>query len=162
MTEVDWNVYHMNIAIETAGMSVDESVQNAAIIVGRPPRTQTAAGINGFPMGVQHTPARWERPAKYMWVEHAERNAIYYAAQRGIKTHGSTMYCPWAACHDCARAIVQAGISKLVRLPTGEHEGWNESIAIGEIILREGGVQIVEIPIDKVTIPLGTRLGQFR
>jgi dCMP deaminase len=79
--------------------------------------TVLATGYNGFPRGVDTDEEdRWERPAKYDWVEHAERNAIYNAARKGIKLLGSTMYLPFKAypCAPCMRAIIQAGIKRLV------------------------------------------------
>ncbi len=48
---------------------------------------------------------------------HAERNAIFNASKRGTSTKGATMYC-WCSCpcHECAIAIVQSGIKKVVCL----------------------------------------------
>src|SRR4051812_44655189 len=61
--------------------STDPSTQNGAVLVhnmgkGRE-RVVVANGANHFPAGVKESPERWERPAKYAWVEHAERNAIF-------------------------------------------------------------------------------------
>ena len=47
-------------------------------------------------------------------LNHAERDSIYYAANRGVSLKGAIMVCPWAACCDCARAIIGSGISALV------------------------------------------------
>ena len=56
---------------------------------------------------------RWQRPQKYEWVEHAERNAIYNAARMGIPLKGCTAYITLAPCAACARALVQAGIKEV-------------------------------------------------
>jgi dCMP deaminase len=154
------NVEWMNEAIKVAQSSPDPSVQNGAIIVSR--ENVIGIGCNKLTVGVKSTDERWERPAKYMWVEHAERNAIYGAAYLGNSTSFTEMYCPWASCCDCARAIVQAGISILYRLPMGEHEGWTDSIAVGDSILRSAGVSVIEIPLESVVVPDGLRLGQYR
>lgn len=45
---------------------------------------------------------------------HAEANAIAFAAREGISLKGSTLYCLYSPCVDCARLIIQAGISKVV------------------------------------------------
>jgi|JI9StandDraft_1071089.scaffolds.fasta_scaffold02801_4 dCMP deaminase len=161
MTDMSRDALFMNLAIMEAEKSVDDSVQNGAVLV-QGAYNVIGVGFNGLTSGVPDTPVKWERPAKYMWVEHAERNAIYDAALQGNRTHGASMYCPWASCCDCARAIVQAGIHTLYRLPMGRHEGWVESIHVGEAILHSAGVQIVEMPITSVIIPQGLRLGQFR
>lgn len=51
---------------------------------------------------------------KYFVLEHAERNAINAARDRRVNLEGSTMYGTLFPCADCARAIVAAGISRLV------------------------------------------------
>lgn len=152
-------IRHMRSALAAAAYSEDPSVQNGAFIV-RYGRALTWS-FNTIPFGVQNSPERWERPAKYAYVEHAERNAIFLAAKQGMKTKGADMFCPWAACAECSRAIVQSGISRLYRFPMPHNERWSDSILIGDEILREGGVRIVEMSIEEVGIPEGLRLGQF-
>lgn len=102
------------------------------------------SGANQLPIGVNKTPDRLERPKKYSFIEHAERNAIYSACRNGQETTGGTLYCPWFACADCARAIIQAGISRVVgHKQHFDHAGanhWNESIAYGNEMLQEAGV----------------------
>jgi dCMP deaminase len=51
---------------------------------------------------------------KYFMLEHAERNAINAARNDGKSAVGATMYGTLFPCADCARAIVAAGISRLV------------------------------------------------
>lgn len=104
--------------------------------------------VNEFPRGVAYTPERWERPRKYSVIEHAERNCIYAAARHGIKTADLTMVVPWAACADCARAIIQAGISRLVthkQAADRSPQSWIESITIAFEMLEEAGVEVVTI-----------------
>lgn len=43
-------------------------------------------------------------------AEHAERNAIAWAAREGVALKGSSMHCTHAPCVDCARSIINAGI----------------------------------------------------
>jgi dCMP deaminase len=51
---------------------------------------------------------------KYFMLEHAERNAINAARNGGKSVASATMYGTLFPCADCARAIVAAGISRLV------------------------------------------------
>jgi hypothetical protein len=84
------------------------STRVGCVIVGTHKEIR-AIGYNGFPRGVDDDrDARHERPVKYKWTEHAERNAIYSSARAGISIDGCTMYLPWFPCMDCARAIVQS------------------------------------------------------
>jgi dCMP deaminase len=153
----------MEAALEVATRSPDPSTQNGAVLWSG---LVVAADCNRFPTGVEYSDERWERPIKYKWVEHAERNAIFQAARRGVATEGITMICPCAACSDCSRAIVAAGIAKLVRLPfnnkvTGSH--WHDDCVIGDTIMREGGVEIIELDIETLeAVPMLRRDGQLR
>lgn len=138
------------LAYKQAELSRDPSTQNGAVLVDPQYRLVVAGAPNNFPSGVIENDARWERPTKYWYVEHAERNAIYAAARAGIKTRGLAMVCPWAACADCARAIAQAGISVLARHrnsndPTTTHARWDDTIVAGDQIFFEAGVTIVEL-----------------
>lgn len=125
--------------------STDPSTQNGAIIVAN---GALSFGANHFPKGVQEKEDRWVRPLKYSYVEHAERNAVYAAAKNGIKTEGGIMYCPWFACSDCARAIIQAGISEVIghKHPAQENvPNWKNTIEIAMGMLNEAGVKWTNI-----------------
>lgn len=147
---------YLRIAHQFAETSPDPSTQNGAILV----QTDAAGldhviggGANEFPRGVKYTPERFERPLKYSYIEHAERNSILDAARRGNSTDGSTMYVLWAACADCARAIIQAGVKRVVThafyhtqdnsTTTGGRKDWSASIDPAFTMLREAGVEIV-------------------
>ena len=97
--------------------SKDRSTKVGCVIVS-PENTILSTGWNGFPRGVDdEDEAKHERPAKYDWTEHAERNAIYNAARKGIALLGGVAYLnysPYAICTHCVRALAQAGIVELV------------------------------------------------
>ena len=110
----DWDARFMGLARHVGSWSKDRSTKVGCVIVG-PSNEVRAIGYNGFVRGLDDDDqARHERPAKYQWTEHAERNAIYHAAQAGIALGGCRMYLPWFPCMDCARAIVQCGLVELV------------------------------------------------
>lgn len=141
--QAKWDQRFLELALLIAGWSKDKSRKTAAVIVGEG-RKILATGYNGFPRGVNdEVPERHSRDkdAKYKWTEHAERNAIYQAADHGIALRGSTIYLPWYPCADCARAIVQSGIKFLV----GVEPDWNDpkyafDFECAREILGEGGV----------------------
>lgn len=95
-----------------AEFSTDPNTQTGVVIVKR--GMIIAKGANHEPKGVKLTAERSERPLKYSFVEHAERNAIYSAARKGIKLEKAILYSPWFPCAKCARAIIQSGIERLV------------------------------------------------
>ena len=81
-----------------------------------------------------------------MVTEHAERWAILDAARRGKKLDGCIMVAAWASCHDCARAIIWSGIRVLIRHSIIQHDSpnWRESCTVGDAMLREAGVEIID------------------
>lgn len=119
----DWNARFVDLARFVAGWSKDRSRKIGAVIVGLN-REILSVGYNGFPIGVNDdVEERHQRPAKYAWTEHAERNAIYNAARTGVKLEGATIYLPWYPCIDCARAIIQVGIDEVVAV----EPDWNDT-----------------------------------
>jgi len=137
-TDIDW----LRAAAQQAAVgSQDMHTQNGAILVPRA-AAYVCVGVNKLPPGVSAN-GRLERPAKYEYIEHAERMAIYQAARVGTPTLGATLYCPWFACMDCARAIISAGIVEVVGhvKPRGATpERWMASILKAEAMLREANV----------------------
>ena len=142
----NWDEYFMRMAQHVAVKSKDRSTQVGAVIVGEG-HSILSIGYNGFPRKTNDDiDSRHDRPMKYLWTEHAERNSIYSAARHGIKLAGSTMYITGGgiACADCARAIIQAGVIEAIG-NAGKFEGkgpWAESCLVGEVMLQEAGVKI--------------------
>ncbi|MCK9597055.1 deaminase [Candidatus Pacearchaeota archaeon] len=135
----------LKIAYEKAQKSTNISTQNAAILIDDD-QNIILSEINSFPRGVNETKERQDnKTIRYKYSVHAERNAIYSAARLGIKTEGLTMVCPWATCGDCAQAIIQAGIKKLIthKQALDRNGHWQEDVDFAFAMLREAGVEIV-------------------
>jgi dCMP deaminase len=108
-----WHVRFIELARLIASWSKDLSTKVGAVAVG-PSREICSVGYNGLPRGVDDTiESRYERPAKYIWTEHAERNLVYNASRIGVSLQGCHLYCTHFPCPDCARGIIQSGISWL-------------------------------------------------
>lgn len=139
----DWDRRFMDLARHVGHWSKDKSRQVGCVVVG-PDNSIRAIGFNGFPRGLNdELDERHHRPAKYLWTEHAERNAIYSAARSGVSLAGSKMYLPWFPCADCARAIVQAGIVELIAIPPDMADPqWGRGFAVSLELLNEAGVTI--------------------
>src|SRR3972149_4666305 len=104
-----WPEFFFALAALAAKKSKDRSTKIGAVVVG-PDNEVRSLGYNGFPRGINDdVEERHRRPAKYLWSEHAERNAIYNAVRAGICLRGCTMYVHSHPCVDCARAIIQSG-----------------------------------------------------
>jgi len=114
MSTTSWDKYFMEMLPSIASKSKDQSTKCGCIIVG-PDNEIRSTGYNSFPRGLNdNLQSRQERPEKYFWFEHAERNAIYNAARCGIPLKGCHVYITGFPCCDCARAIVQAGIVEVI------------------------------------------------
>ena len=142
---MNWIEYFYNIAEEVKTKSKDKNTQIGAVIVGKD-KEIVSTGYNSFPRGIDDERAdRQEKPEKYFWFEHAERNAIYNAARIGVSTKGCTMYLTCGIpCADCARGIINAGISKIyVRKGGGaQSQKWLDSGERSRQMFKEAGVQI--------------------
>lgn len=122
-----WDTRWMDLAKFIASWSKDRSTKVGAVIVDHR-NVLLSIGWNGFPRGLNDDiDERHERPIKYKWFEHAERNAIYNAASKGIELLDATIYIPWYPCADCARAIIQSGIVEVVVVePDWDDERWGD------------------------------------
>lgn len=139
----NWDTRFMQLAQQIGEWSKDRSRRVGCVIVG--PRNEIrTAGYNGFPRGAKDDIAsRHERPMKYKWTEHAERNAIYNAACIGTALQGCRMYLPWFPCMDCARALVQVGIVELIALePDVSDPQWGTDFMEVRHLLKEAGVHV--------------------
>ena len=113
---INWDEYFMGIATLTAMRSKDPNSQVGACIVS-PENKILSLGYNGMPIGCNDDEMPWEREGapldtKYMYVCHAELNAILNSAHNNLK--GARIYETMAPCNECAKAVIQSGIREVV------------------------------------------------
>ena len=70
-------------------------------------------GFNGTPTGFENV-CEDESGATKPYVLHAEANAITKVAKTNQSSQGSTLYITASPCMECAKLIIQAGISRVV------------------------------------------------
>jgi len=139
-----WVDYFMTMVYLVAMRSKDERTHVGAVVVG-PDHEIRSTGYNSFPRNLNDKlPERQVSPGKYMWFEHAERNAIYNAARVGVSLKGCIMYTNGLPCADCARAIIQAGIKRVV-VDSEWDKGasrpqWKESHYCAKTMFHEAGI----------------------
>jgi dCMP deaminase len=135
------DLHFLRVAAGTAkSASQDPRTQNGAILVAR---RGTVVAANAYPIRRWASGERLEPPAKYRYIEHAERGVIYEAGRCGLRTDGATLYVVWFACPDCARAIICSGIKGVVgslHARQATPARWLEAVEDGERMLREAGV----------------------
>jgi len=141
--KINWKDTYFDLVDAIAKKSKDRSTKVGAVIVG-PDQEVRYMGYNGFPRNVNdEVDERHQRPLKYKWTEHAERNAIYNAARVGIPLKGCSIYISYVPCTDCARAIIQSGINEVVCKTLTPLPGWEEDQAIALEMMMEAGLTII-------------------
>ena len=142
---LSWDVWFLLLTKLLSRKSKDRSTPSGAVIVGTA-HTILATGYNGFPQGTDdNVESRHVRPKKYMWMEHAERNAINFAARNGTKIDGATVYVNWMPCASCARSIINSGIREVVfdeAMAGYGKDRWGEEHANATEMLAEAGVLV--------------------
>lgn len=160
---LSWDECFMAIAIVAGMRSKDPSMQVGACIVGTDRRI-LSIGYNGSPNGVSDADFPWGKTGdwvdqKYPYVVHAERNAILNYSGPRSNLAGATLYVGLFPCNECAKEIVQSGISEVVYL-SDSHHGDPEYVA-SRRLLGECGVRCRQLDVGPeghriVTVPLAS------
>ena len=146
-----WHYRFMEVATLVSSWSKDPSTKTGAIVVG-PDREIRATVYNGLVRGVDdNKPERMERPTKYDFFEHAERNAIYNACLTGTQLKGCVIYVTHPPCTDCARAIIQSGIKMVVTFEMEKRDDitsptWRDKLNYSQEMFKEAGIEYLELP----------------
>lgn len=140
----------MGIALLAAQRSKDPSTQVGSCIVTVDNRV-IGIGWNGMPKVKSwlnnDSLFPWGKDSqdplenKYMYVVHSEPNAIAHASE---SVRGCTMYLTWYPCSDCAKAIAQSGISRLVYLHRNTSDRYRTSMKGADAIFECAGVECVQ------------------
>ena len=151
---IAWDDYFMGVSLLAAERSKDPSTQVGACIVSDDNRI-LSTGYNGFPQGCSDDEFPWNRDAsagetKYNFVVHAELNAILNAGGKSLI--GSRIFVSLFPCHECAKAIIQAGVKEVVYL-SDKYNG-TESDNASKRMLNAAGVKLTKIKPTKAQIVL--------
>ncbi|MCL2865242.1 MAG: dCMP deaminase family protein [Lachnospiraceae bacterium] len=114
---LSWDEYFMGVAILSGMRSKDPGTQVGCCIVS-PENKILSMGYNGFPMGCSDDEFPWTREGedpletKYVYSTHSELNAILNYS--GGSLAGARLYVSLFPCNECAKAIIQVGIKKVI------------------------------------------------
>jgi dCMP deaminase len=104
----------MNIAAAVSERSTcDRAMVGCVLVLDK--RILTT-GFNGSPAGQEHCDEVGHLMVEGHCVRtiHAETNAIIQAALHGISTRGATCYVTHLPCINCTKALINAGIKRIV------------------------------------------------
>lgn len=151
---ISWDEYFMGIAVLSSMRSKDPNTQVGACIVS-PDMKIIGVGYNGFPIGCSDDELPWEREGdwietKYPYVCHAELNAILNSSLPSLK--GATLYVALFPCNECAKAIIQVGIKKIIYLSNKYKD--TDATKASVKMLEAAGVELQELKPQKGEIVL--------
>ena len=115
---LNWDTYFMALAELSSMRSKDPSTTVGAVVVSSDNRI-LSIGYNGAPNGFHDDDFPWAREGnpldtKYLYVVHAERNAIlnYRGAKKELEW--AKVYVTLFPCNECAKEIIQSGIKEVI------------------------------------------------
>ena len=113
-----WDEFFIGVAQLAAKRSKDPNTQVGACIVSNDNRI-LSVGYNGTPNGYDDKYFPWDREGdeletKYLYVVHAERNAILNYRGSNKDLEGAKIYVDLFPCNECAKAIIQCGIKEVI------------------------------------------------
>lgn len=112
-----WDEYFMGVAMLSGMRSKDPNTQVGCCIVSQDNKI-LSMGYNGFPLGCSDDEFPWVRDGedpletKYVYSTHSELNAILNYS--GGSLAGAKLYVSLFPCNECAKAIIQSGIRRIV------------------------------------------------
>ena len=146
-----WDEYYMAKAILIAKRSKDPSTQVGACIADDKNRP-VGEGYNGFPTGINNHELPWDREGeplntKYMYVCHAETNAIDNSYCDNERMGRSRIYSSLFPCHECAKKIIQSGIKEVIYLSDKYHN--TDSAIASRKMFKLSGIRTRKLTFNK-------------
>ena len=142
---ISWDEYFMGVAILSGMRSKDPNSQVGCCIVSQDNKI-LSMGYNGFPKGCSDDEFPWDRvgdplDTKYIYVAHSELNAILNYS--GGSLAGAKLYVSLFPCNECAKAIIQSGIRKIVY--ASDKYAHTDSTKASKRMLMSAGVELVQL-----------------
>lgn len=148
-----WPEYFLNLAyvVKTRSNCLRMSV---GVVVVKD-RMIIATGYNGTPAGIKncfeggcqrcmdrHNEVLKENERKDLCIcIHAEQNALLQAAYHGTSSKGAQLYSTVAPCIQCAKHIINAGITKVIYA-----EQYQDALGID--LLKQAGVETERVAVN--------------
>lgn len=147
----------MGIALLSAMRSKDPNTKVGACIVDENNKV-VSIGYNGMPCGCDESKLSWNKgtglDSKYLYVCHAEFNAILNTRNGTSALRGCTLYVTLFPCNECTKAIIQTGIKEVVYI-SNKYEATNETqaslrmLTLAGVSIRHYEGRIPEISYDR-------------
>lgn len=161
---LNWDETFMSLAKVIAMRSKDPATQVGAVIVDENNHI-LSLGYNGAPIGFKDQSFPWskvgsELDTKYMFVCHAEMNAISNYDGNKEKLKNAKVYVTLFPCNECAKLIIQNGIKEVI-YGCDKHADSN-SVMASKIMFNKCGVAIhqYDLPVE-IVVPENEKAAKF-
>lgn len=157
MNQYDTDMHYMRQAYEYAENMSQDPDTHSGCVIRFPGSTLTIFGTNKLPQGIKPESYMFEKPAKYDYFEHAEKDGISLAHRSGIVLQGAHIYINWKSCMPCSRMIINAGIKRVIIHKEGQETyerlaninkggDWHEIDSIE--FMRSAGIEVDYLSMD--------------
>ena len=144
-TRPSWTNYFLGLAKVASLRSHDIHTQHGCVITDHNNRI-LGMGYNGYPKKLNDDLLPKNRPDKYPWMIHAERNALSNCI---VRPENGIAYVTGQSCNDCIMALWQEGVTKVVMSDThGTHLFDENAQKIFDTFIKMSGMIIVKTQPD--------------
>jgi len=142
MTRPNWTDYFLGLAKVVSKKSHDIHTQHGCIITDQNHRI-LGSGYNGFPKGLDDNKLPTNRPDKYVWMMHSERNAL---ANCVVRPDNGIAYVTGQCCNSCIMALWQEGVKTVYMMDDhGTHLFDEKQKKIFDTFVEMSGIKIFYI-----------------
>ena len=146
MNEDKIKKFYLLASIQAQLFSKDPSKKVCALFIAPESHQILSAGYNGLPRKIKETEERWDKPKKYNYIVHAEKNGIYNACRNGVSLKDSICIVTFFPCSECARALIQVGVKTIISsYPDIDHVKYGESFKYSVEMFSEVGIHLIFI-----------------
>jgi dCMP deaminase len=141
----NWTDYFLGLAKVVSQRSHDIHTQHGCVITDQNNRI-LGVGYNGFPRGLDDSKLPTNRPDKYPWMVHSERNALSNCV---VRPDNGIAYVTGQCCNDCTIALWQEGIKTIYMINDhGTHLFDDEAQKRFDLFVSMSGIKIFKIDPD--------------
>jgi dCMP deaminase len=137
-----WTDYFLGLAKIVSLRSHDIHTKHGCVITDKQNRI-LGVGYNGFPKGLKDHELPLNRPDKYFWMVHSEKNALSNCV---VRPDGGTAYVTGQCCNDCIVALWQEGVDTVYMIKShGTHLFDNNAQQRFNTFVEMSGIKIFYI-----------------
>jgi len=141
----NWTDYFLGIAKVVSQRSHDIHTQHGCVITDQNNRI-LGVGYNGFPRGLDDSKLPLNRPDKYPWMVHSERNALSNCV---VRPDNGIAYVTGQCCNDCTISLWQEGVRTIYMINDhGTHLFDEEAQKRFDLFVNMSGIKISKIDPD--------------